>query len=239
MIKQIEKQPERPDKNVDFLVFFLGSFLTFVTVNWAVPFLSDRLGIMQIGAWMILSPFIVFLPIICIGLYILKTEQITIGLFERIRLKKISKSDWKWTLLGLLGMTIGSGITFFLCNTLNLDPNPPFSRNVEPWTNGHHWMFLLWAIYWPINILGEGFVWRGVILPRLEKEFKNKSWIISSVLWGIFHLSFGVGNLIVLLPTLIFVPFITYKTGNTWTGILLHAILSGPGFIILALGLMS
>lgn len=227
-------------KNIaDLIIFLVGGILVYINVYWIVPMLSDKWNIMQIGSWMITSPFVVFIPLIIAGLYILKSEKNKVTLKERTRFKKMSKSDWKWVGLGLLGMTVLSGLTFYLTNTLNLDPNPPFSRHVEPWQNGHLWLFLIWIIYWPINIIGEGFIWRGVLQPRLENTFKQNTWIIGALFWGLFHFSFGPGNLIVLIPTLIFVPLITQKTKNTWTGIILHATLSGPGFIVLALGLMN
>jgi membrane protease YdiL (CAAX protease family) len=194
---------------------------------------------MQIGSWMIVSPLVVFIPLIMTGLYLLTSEKTETPWIERTRFQPLSAADWKWVGLGLLGMIVLSGLTFYLANLLHLDPNPPFSRQVEPWKNGHTWLFFVWIIYWPINIIGEGFIWRGVIQPRLENTFKEYTWIISAICWGVFHFSFGLGNLIVLIPTLIFVPLITQKTQNTWSGIILHATLSGPGFIALALGLMN
>lgn len=231
---------DKPKVYFDILLFFTGSILTFLTVYKAIPILSEKAGIMQLAAWMFLSIPFVFFPIILAGFFILRSEQSKQNIFKRIRLRKLTKSDWKWTLIGLVGMTLGSGITFFICNVLlKINPNPPFSQDVEAWTNGHLWMFGLWFFYWPINILGEGLVWRGIILPRMEQHFGGKFWYINSILWGVFHWSFGLGNLIVLLPTLIFVPYITQKTQNTWTGIILHATLSGLGFIALAFGLMK
>ncbi|CAN5896414.1 CPBP family intramembrane metalloprotease [soil metagenome] len=223
----------------DFLPFVLGSVLTYITVYLIAPALSLKFEIMELGAWMISAPLTIFIPLVIIGMILIKSEKNGTRLFERTRFKKLTKFDWRWIGIGLLGMTILSGLTFFLTGLLNLNPNPPFSRQVEPWLNGHQWMFIAWIIYWPINILGEGFIWRGVLQPRLEKTFKQNTWIISAVLWGVFHLAFGLGNLIVLVPTLIFVPYVTQKTQNTWTGIILHATLSGPGFIVLAFGLMN
>jgi len=209
----------------------------YITIYWAVPLLS-KLGIMQLGSWMILSIPLIFIPIIVGGISILKSEKNNQDFIKRLRLQKLKKQDWKWILIGFVALIIGSGIAFAVCNLLNLNTNPPFARNVEPWTNGRHWMFAIWIIYWPFNIIGENFVWRGVILPRMELVLGKYSWVLNTILWGIFHLAFGIGNLIVLLPTLIIVPLIAYKSKNTWTAIILHAILSGPGFITLAFGLM-
>ena len=100
----------------DLLIFLMGGLLVFINVYWIVPFLSDKLNIMQIGSWMIAAPFVVFIPLIITGLYLLKLEEIKISLIERTRFKKLSKSDWKWVGLGLLGMTVLSGLTFYLTN---------------------------------------------------------------------------------------------------------------------------
>ena len=87
------------------------------------------------------------------------------------------------------------------------------------------------------NILGEELVWRGVSLPRMEARLGERAWALNAALWGAFHSSFGVGNLLALLPTLTLVPWIAQRRRNTWLAVLLHAGLSGPGFVALALGL--
>ncbi len=224
---------------LDISPFLFGSILVFFTVYYAVPYLSEKIGIMQIGAWMLLSVPFVFMPLIATGFGILRTEQGSEKVLDRLRFRKLTKSDIKWTLIGLAGMIVGGGLCFYLSILLKINTNPPFAQNVTAWTDGHLWMFSVWIIYWIFNIMGEGIVWRGIIQPRLEAKYGNCAWLLAALLWGIFHWSFGLGNVIVLLPTLVFVPYITYKTQNTWTGIILHALLSGPGFIVLAFGLMK
>lgn len=75
------------------------------------------------------------------------------------------------------------------------------------------------------------------MLPRMQERFGRSAWLLNAGLWGAFHLAFGPGNLIVLLPTLILVPLVAQRRHNNWLAVLLHAGLSGPGFIALALGL--
>lgn len=223
----------------DISIFVLGCLLQFVAIYWAVPLLSDKTGIMQLGSWMILSIPIIFLPIAIGGFILLRTEQGVKKLSERLLLHKLTKKDWWVCLMGFLVMAVGSGITFTLCSMLGLNSNPPFARNVQAWTDGHFWMFGLWALYWPINILGENIVWRGVILPRMEIRIGKLAWLLNAFMWGLFHLAFGLGNIIILLPTLLVVPYVAQKSRNTWTAIILHAGLSFPGFIALAFGLMK
>ncbi len=109
---------------------------------------------------------------------------------------------------------------------------------MEPFTGDRLWMLGLWAVYWPINILGEELVWRGIVLPRMEVVLGGSAWLLNAILWGVFHLAFGLGNMLVLVPTLILVPLIAQQRRSTWLAVLLHAGLSGPGFVALALGLV-
>jgi membrane protease YdiL (CAAX protease family) len=190
------------------------------------------------ASWMILSIPLIFLPIILCGLLLLRSANNAKNWRERLRLRRLSSQDWLWSVVGLIGIGLGSWIALKLCTTLGLNPQPPFARNLQPWIGNRVWMFGLWVVYWPINILGEELVWRGVLLPRMETYMGNLAWLFNAFLWGIFHLAFGIGNLVVLLPTLMIVPLIAQRQKSTWIAILLHAGLSGPGFLAIALGLL-
>ena len=80
-------------------------------------------------------------------------------------------------------------------------------------------MFALWAVYWPFNILGEEFVWRGVILPRMEARFQTRAWCWNAALWTTFHVGFGAGNILVVGPALLLVPFLSQRRRSTWLGV--------------------
>jgi hypothetical protein len=67
-------------------------------------------------------------------------------------------------------------------------------------------------------------------------RFRSHAWVVNALLWFAFHLAFGPGNLIVLIPTLAIVPWIVQRRRNVWLGVLLHATPSLPGFIAMALG---
>ncbi len=64
------------------------------------------------------------------------------------------------------------------------------------------------------------------------------SWLLCSLLWMIFHLPFGLDLMIMLIPVLIIIPYVFYKTQNSLTGIFIHGIYNGPIFILVALGLI-
>lgn len=221
----------------DCAIFLIGSILVYGVVYWGVPTLTAS-GMEPMVAWMVLSVPCIFLPIIACGLLVLRSEPAPQSWTERLRLQQPSTGDWRWGGLGLIGIGVGSGVMFGLCTALGLDPNPPFARDIQPFTGDRLWMLGLWAVYWPINILGENLVWRGIVLPRMEVVLGDVAWLLNAILWGVFHLAFGLGNMLVLVPTLILVPFIAQRRRSTWLAVLLHAGLSGPGFVALALGLI-
>ena len=186
---------------------------------------------------MALSLLLVFAPLLACAVWLLRSEGGSEGWRERLRLAHPSRADWIWGVGALAAMALASGAMFALCDALHLDPNPPFARHLRPLAGDRLWILGLWAVYWPVNILGEEFVWRGVVLPRMERRLGAGAWRLNAVLWGAFHTSFGAGNLLVLVPTLVLVPWVAQRRRNTWLAVLLHAGLSGPGFVALALGL--
>ena len=219
----------------DIMLFIFGSLLMLFIIYYLIPMLRFT-GIMDLGLWMMLTIPLLFLPILIGIMLILKTEKTNLKLSERFRFRRMIKSDWLYCLAGFVFMAAGSTILFIICNFFEIDTNSPFTKNVEVWTDGHYWMFALWAIYWPINIMVESIAWHGVILSRMEAKIGRYAWILNGLMWGVFHIGLGAGGLIVLIPTLIVVPLIAQKTKNTWTAVILHACLSGPSYF--AFGLM-
>ena len=220
----------------DFAVFLGGGSLVAGVVCVCVPRLTAT-GVDPMASWMMLALPLVFGPVVASGWLLLRFEGCSQSWIERLRLQRPSAVDWRWGLIGLIGIGVGSATMFRLCSVFGLDPNPPFARTTQPLVGPRLWMLGLWAVYWPVNILGEEFVWRGVSLPRMQARLGSRAWILNSALWGAFHIGFGPGNLLVLLPTLILVPFVSQRRQNTWLAVLMHAGLSGPGFVALALGL--
>ena len=70
-----------------------------------------------------------------------------------------------------------------------------------------------------------------MLLPRQEKTFEDKTWILHGTGWAIFHIAFGWQLLVMLLPLLYIEPYVVQKTQNTWTGVFLHGVINGPSFI--------
>jgi membrane protease YdiL (CAAX protease family) len=220
----------------DSLVFLVGAGLASGVIHWGVPRLAAT-GIDPFAAWMLLSVPCVFVPIIGGGWLLLRSEGHAQTRVDRLRLRRLSRGDWHWAAIGVAGILVGSALLSRVCEALGL-PIDPFAREPRAWAPERVWMFALWAVYWPVNILGEEVVWRGVILPRMEARFRTRAWCWNAALWTIFHVGFGAGNILVVGPALLLVPFLSQKRRSTWLGVVLHAGISLPGMIAIALGLV-
>ena len=145
--------------------------------------------------------------------------------------------DWKITGItflaaGLLSFLIMQGLTYLLGE---FSTQPPF-MTFEPLTPGRYWYLLVWLPYWFLNILGEEFLWRGVMLPRQEVAWGKSAYFWHGLGWLIFHIPFGWGLIATMLPLLILLPRAVQKQQNSWIGVILHAVINGPAFIAIALG---
>jgi membrane protease YdiL (CAAX protease family) len=221
----------------DALVFLGGGVLVAGVVDLGVPGLTDA-GVDPLAAWMLLAMPLVFVPIIAAGCLLVRAEGVRQSWGDRLRLRRLRAADGAWGLAGLVCIAAGSVAMMALCSELGLDPNPPFARDLSPLVGRRWWILGVFVVYWPINILGEEFVWRGVLLPRMEARFGARAWLVNGALWGTFHVAFGAGNLLVLVPTLVCVPLIAQRRRSTWLAVLLHAGLSGPGFVAISLGIV-
>ena len=107
----------------------------------------------------------------------------------------------------------------------------------EPLGPGRYWILGAWLPFFVLNIVGEEFVWRGVVLPRQEAAFGGKAWLINGVLWLLFHAAFPWQVLLTLVPITVLLPYVVQRRRNTWVGIVIHAGFGAMGFLALAFGL--
>jgi membrane protease YdiL (CAAX protease family) len=112
--------------------------------------------------------------------------------------------------VALLSAAIQGALTLGL-GEVNL--HPPF-MHFEPLAPGRYWILAAWLPFWLLNILGEEFLWRGVLLPRQEAALGQRAWLANAAGWGLFHLAFGWQLLTLLLPILVIVPYIAQCPGT-------------------------
>jgi membrane protease YdiL (CAAX protease family) len=225
-----------------FAIYIPAAILMYGLTKYLIPFLSRTTGQETILFWFIVAGLGIFLPLIITGLLMLRYEGIRISkrtLIERLRFRNISKRDILWSFAGLVLVGILSGLIMKGLELLigTFDHSPAF-MSFEPLTKGRYWLLLVWFPYWILNIIGEEFLWRGVMLPRQEVAFGRHAWIIHGFGWGLFHIAFGWQLLITLLPLIFIQSYIVQRTKNSWNGVILHGGLNGPSFIAICFGLI-
>lgn len=225
-----------------FTIYIVAAILMYVMTNYLIPFLSKETGQEIILFWFIIGILGVFLPIIIMGIIILKNEGYNISKdtwINRLRFKKITKKVLIWSIGGMVAVAVFSGITMKILEHIigEFDHSPSFMV-FEPLSSGRYWLLAIWFIYWIFNILGEEFVWRGVMLPRQEITFGKYAWLIHGFGWALFHIAFGWQLMITLIPIIFIQSYIVQKTKNSWVGIIMHGGINGPAFIAISFGLI-
>lgn len=228
------------------LLFLIPSAYFCFIAYGVIPYFNRGLGIHPALSWFY-GGYLIFIPLFSLALvlYRLENREMNVRLIlERLRIKALSKNDIKWTIISGVLILALTGLIMFISQMLSakyglpeLKTTPPFMQ-FQTLTGYQRLYLLVWLPMFFFNIVGEEMLWRGYILPRQELHHGSRSWLINSILWMVFHLSFGFDLLIILLPTLFIIPYVAYKTKNTTVGIITHALLNGPMFIMISLGIV-
>lgn len=119
-----------------------------------------------------------------------------------------------------------------------IETTPAFMK-FEPFQANERFLLLVWLVMFFFNIFGEELMWRGYILPRQEIGLGKNAWIFNALLWILFHICFGIQLMILLIPIMFILPYAVQKTKNTVVGIYIHALVNGPSFIMVSLGVIG
>ncbi len=225
-----------------FSIYLAAAAWMFVLTHFLIPFLSETTGMETIFFWFVVAGAGIFTPLIITGLFLLKSEGYKMSwqtITGRLRFKRLTSKDLLLTIAGLVAVGILSGVLMKILEMLigKFDHSPSFMQ-FEPLSAGRYWLLLVWAPYWVTNILGEEFLWRGVMLPRQEIAFGKYAWLIHGFGWGLFHIAFGWQLLITLIPLIFIQSYLVQKTRNSWVGVIMHGGLNGPAFIAICFGLI-
>ena len=97
------------------------------------------------------------------------------------------------------------------------------SQEILARLEGAWWFFALYVIFAVFNsILGEEFLFRGVLLPKMEGVFGRGSWMANGILFGFYHVHQPWGILNSVLTGLLY-SFPAYRYRSTWMSIILHS----------------
>ncbi len=229
------------------LFFGLPAIIFFIASHFGIPFLISITGLQSILCWFIVGLFVfVSLLIFALTAYRLEGGKWSLCQFSnRFRLRVMNKKDWLWTIISIATVFILTGFIMWAAEWLYrvtgrigpINTSPAFFQyhGIE---NGQYWILLAWLPMFLFNIFGEELFWRGYILPRQELAFNKYAWFVNFACWLLFHICFGLGMMILLMPILLIIPFVVQRRKNTWIGILIHGIVNGLGFISISLKLL-
>jgi CAAX protease family protein len=111
------------------------------------------------------------------------------------------------------------------------------SQEILQRLEGAWWFFALIVVQVVFNtILGEVFLFRDVLLPKMEGVFGRGSWVANGVLFGFYHVHqpWGIPNSVL---TGLLYTFPAYRYRSTWMSIIVHSAQS-VFFAILVLGVV-
>ncbi|MDT8323985.1 MAG: CPBP family intramembrane glutamic endopeptidase [Bacteroidota bacterium] len=224
-----------------FSIFLAFSVLLYAQTHLTIPWLADATGIEPVFFWFVVGGLGVFLPLLLTALFLLRREgELTTGLWSgRLRFRRMNGGDWLWSVGGIVAAGAASALVMQAVTMAGgeMETQPPF-MHLEPLDSGRYWLLAVWLPYWVLNIMGEEILWRGVMLPRSEAASGKWAWVVQGAGWTIFHVAFGWQLLLTMLPLLFILPYVAQRRANSWTGVVIHAVINGPAFVLIALGVI-
>ena len=89
---------------------------------------------------------------------------------------------------------------------------------------GAWWFLALFVVQAIFNtILGEEFLFRGVLLPKMEGVFGRWSWVANGVLFGFYHIHQPWGIAGAVISGVFLYAYPTWRFRSTWMGIIVHS----------------
>jgi membrane protease YdiL (CAAX protease family) len=223
-------------------LFGTGALLLWAATRLGMPLLAQVLCLESILLWFLAGGLGVFVPLIAIGLIVLSREG-SLGQpnlwRERLRFRPMNAGDWLASVLGLSVIGLVTGGTLVILRTFfpEVSTHPTFVT-LTPLGPGRYWILAFWLPFFLVNILGEEFLWRGVLLPRQELAFGRWAWLANGIGWLAFHIPFGWQILLPLWPTVFVINWLAHRRKNSWIGAIIHGGLNGPAFLAISLGLI-
>ena len=220
------------------LLFGIPTVLNFISFDIAIPFLeSTNLFPIEIS-YFIGFGLISLVPMFFGAIYLCGKESSFSkkDIFNRMRIKKLSKVDWIWTVAAFILLSLMSFlIAKIIMPKIGMDAAPFFFQNM-PLDSNHMYILYVWPLFFFFNIFGEEFLWRGYIQPRQELLNKKWTWLVHGLFWAGWHIPLGLDLIFAATPIFFILPAVVQIRKNTSISIIVHAVFGGFGFLSLAYG---
>ena len=144
---------------------------------------------------------------------------------------------WLWAVVFVIGIAVWQMLLAPSVNRLWVSIFPFFaeppgysmnavfkSQEILDRLVGAWWFLGLYVLNTIFNtILGEEFLFRGVLLPKMEGVFGKWSWLANGVLHGFYHLHQPWGIVGSIVSGAVFYAFPSWRFRSTWMGIIVHS----------------
>jgi membrane protease YdiL (CAAX protease family) len=222
------------------LVFIAATAYFYLLLFTLLPFLKSALPLNPACYWFVFGYFL-FIPLFILALVLARAEgnRGMRPIMAALNLRPFSKKDRVYSITGLLLVFVFTALIFGVSSILNkrygIRPlnTTPWFMEMHPFQGAEKLLLLVWLPMFFFNIAGEEMLWRGYIQNRLSGRY---SWLWCSLLWLLFHLPFGLDLMLMLIPTILIIPYVFDKTQNTSVCIFIHGIYNGSMFVAVALG---
>ncbi len=213
----------------------VATFLNYVACRLAIPYLELHSALPIEIIYFLSVGGIALAPMFFGAIYLTRMEINTknwADTLERMRVKKLSKSDWVWTISAFIILCIASFlIAKVIMPQAGLTATPFFFKNM-PLDEHHMWILYVWPVFFFFNIFGEEFFWRGYLQPRQELLNRKWTWLFQGIFWAAWHLPMGIDLVIASSPIFFILPAIVQFTGNTSIAIVVHTVFGAFGFLV-------
>lgn len=144
---------------------------------------------------------------------------------------------WLWAVVLIIGIAVWQMMLAPSVNRLWVSIFPFFaeppsysmnaifkSQEIMARLVGAWWFLGLYVVNAIFNtILGEEFLFRGVLLPKMEGVFGKWSWLANGVLHGFYHFHQPWGIMGSVVSGAVFYAFPSLRFRSTWMGIITHS----------------
>jgi membrane protease YdiL (CAAX protease family) len=244
-VKDVQMKPMGLPESL--VLFGIPAVLFYVITRVLIPYFNKTYAIHPVLTWFIFGGLLLFIPLFVLAIMLFRKDGYDFDLKTmavRFRLVRFARTDWLWLLGAVVAIMVLNGVIMAVWKLLSvrfcispMDTSAPF-LHFDPLRGSARLLLFIWIPFFFFNIVGEELLWRGYILPRQELNFGKFAWLVNAGLWLIFHICFGLDLIIILLPVLFIVPYVVQRRKNTWIGIAVHALVNGPSFILISLGLI-
>lgn len=222
---------------MSFLGWVVGPILTpFLNLPDTIDFGVARIIVLTIGLmWLfVLSMIIIYLEEGNLSFATIK-ERLWLTTPQDPKTEVKSNRLFLWLIpFIILVLLLQMGTSFietFLVDVLKVDPKylpaTLFESQFVSFFKGAWWFLVLIIIFAIFNtVLGEEFLFRGILLPKMEGRFGRWDWVANGFIMGAyhFHQPWGIPSAIIINIFCFSYPARRYK--SIWFSIVLHSMQS-------------